>query len=622
MNFNSRLVWLVCGMICTYSTLAQGDWKQLPLTDITDFKPQAGNWQIVSKVVMDPSQQAYKKEGKPPKKKKKGAEAPEPIQFTSGVGVLVNRQTEAQKDHLITNFSHGDLLLELEVMLPKGSNSGIYLQGRYEIQLLDSWGLKNPAFSDIGGVYRNWESDPEKSYMGKAPLVNAAKAPGLWQKIRISFRAPRFNDQGVKVQSAKILYAELNGVRIHENVEIPTPTGGSLENNEVPKGPIMIQGDHGEVAFRNIRYKLMKDSEVFTKDVRYELHLGEFRSTSQVLESAKEASGTLEQLTYQVTTDLDNNFGVVFQGTLVIPESDQYTFKVFAGGQAKLTIDGKVVSDGDYASEGEIQLDKGDHPFELVYFKNQEWVSPRLGMSVSTRSTNSKNLHNVASAPPRGSTFSLIYLEPTKSTRLLRAFLDFQGDKKQRLTHTIGVGDPNGIHYVYDLQTGNLVCSWKGPFIEATSMWSGRGDGSFRPLGMTQYLFTGPSISVLSDMDQPFSSRSEMIRSKGYQVDPVTNRPAFQYLWGPSNVTDVITPDVESTYFKRTITVENPSSEMYLKLAEGSEIELISNGWYLVEGQFYIAPGGGSSPIIREIEGKKELIIPVTESPINYSLIW
>jgi hypothetical protein len=162
--------------------------------------------------------------------------------------MMIRRKTTS-----LSNQEHGDLELELEVMLPRGSNSGIYLQGRYEVQLLDSWGVKNPKFGDIGGIYRNWENEKGKIYMGKAPLSNPAKAPGLWQKFKISFRAPRFDAAGNKIENARFVYVDLNGVRIHDNVEVPLPTGGPIENNEKPTGPLMIQGDHGPVAIRNIR---------------------------------------------------------------------------------------------------------------------------------------------------------------------------------------------------------------------------------------------------------------------------------------------------------------------------------------------------------------------------------
>ncbi|NJO01592.1 MAG: DUF1080 domain-containing protein [Bacteroidia bacterium] len=99
------------------------------------------------------------------------------MMYQDGQGILINMNNDTLKDHLLTTWEHGDIELELEVMVPKGSNSGIYLQGRYEVQLLDSWGKADPAYSDIGGIYRNWETEPAKIYAGKAPSPMPPKPP-------------------------------------------------------------------------------------------------------------------------------------------------------------------------------------------------------------------------------------------------------------------------------------------------------------------------------------------------------------------------------------------------------------------------------------------------------------
>jgi hypothetical protein len=169
---------------------------------MSDFKLQDGNWRIVGDVMMDRNTDIHDKvpvaPAAPAKKgKKQPAEEPvyklaQPVSFIEGKGILLNMNDETVRSNLISNFEHGDIELELEFMVPKGSNSGIYLQGRYEVQILDSWGVRDPKFSDLGGIYRNWETKPGEIYMGKAPLSNPAKAPGLWQKFRIVFQAPRF----------------------------------------------------------------------------------------------------------------------------------------------------------------------------------------------------------------------------------------------------------------------------------------------------------------------------------------------------------------------------------------------------------------------------------------------
>jgi hypothetical protein len=82
--------------------------------------------------------------------------------------------------------------------------------------------------------------------------VNAARAPGEWQTFVIDFQAPRF-DGARKVQNAVFRRVELNGQVIHENVEVSSPTSGSLGLGEAATGPLMFQGDQGAVSYRNIR---------------------------------------------------------------------------------------------------------------------------------------------------------------------------------------------------------------------------------------------------------------------------------------------------------------------------------------------------------------------------------
>ena len=174
-------------------------------------------------------------------------------------------------------MQHGDMDLELDYMMAMGSNSGIYMQGRYEIQLLDSWGVINPTASDNGGIYERWnDSKPkgQEGYEGHAPRQNASRAPGLWQHIKISFQAPHFNEQHQKVDNAKILRVELNGISIQENVEMSGATRGALSHDEVPLGPLRFQGDHGPVAFRNIKMTTYDKPRPELLNLKYTVYKG------------------------------------------------------------------------------------------------------------------------------------------------------------------------------------------------------------------------------------------------------------------------------------------------------------------------------------------------------------
>lgn len=164
----------------------------------------------------------------------------------SGHGDMVNvtafrKGSKAKRDNDLYTVRHfADCTIRLEFMLPGGGNSGIYLMGQYEVQLKDNYGQKELTFQDLGAIYKI------------APArVNAARKPGDWQTLEIEFRAPRFRD-GAKLANARFLRVVLNGQVVQENVEVASPTLGGLTRTEAAAGPLMLQGDHSPVAFRNI----------------------------------------------------------------------------------------------------------------------------------------------------------------------------------------------------------------------------------------------------------------------------------------------------------------------------------------------------------------------------------
>ena len=175
--------------------------------------------------------------------------------LAEGKGVLVNGDN-GRTGNVFSKHEHGDVMAAIEFMVPQGSNSGIYFQGRYEIQIFDSHGKKKITSADNGGIY---ERDANgKGFGGAAPLINASKPPGEWQKFIVTFRAPRFDKIGKKIENARFVKVIHNGRLIHHNVEVSGPTRGAAFSDEKPTGPLMLQGDHGPVAFRKIVLKPAK----------------------------------------------------------------------------------------------------------------------------------------------------------------------------------------------------------------------------------------------------------------------------------------------------------------------------------------------------------------------------
>jgi hypothetical protein len=172
-----------------------------------------------------------------------------------GSGTLVS---DGDASNLESKDDYQDVDVRLEFMIPKRSNSGVKLLGRYEIQILDTHGVKELGGDSCGGIYPRAEQEPRYHHIddGVPPRVNAARPAGEWQSLEIEFIAPRFDAQGKKTSNARFARVVLNGKLIHENVEVSAPTGAAWRLvEEVPRGPLLLQGDHGRVAFRNIRVR-------------------------------------------------------------------------------------------------------------------------------------------------------------------------------------------------------------------------------------------------------------------------------------------------------------------------------------------------------------------------------
>ncbi|MBX9627410.1 MAG: DUF1080 domain-containing protein [Gemmataceae bacterium] len=161
---------------------------------------------------------------------------------------------------LVTKQSFGDCEVHVEFLIAKNSNSGVKFHGVYEIQIMDTAGKKDPAGNDSGGVYPRADTAKGYGYLDKGvpPKVNAARPAGEWQTLDVVWKSPRFDAAGKKTADAVIVKATLNGQVIHEDQPLKTPTGGNWEKPETPTGPLLLQADHGPVAFQNVRVRPAK----------------------------------------------------------------------------------------------------------------------------------------------------------------------------------------------------------------------------------------------------------------------------------------------------------------------------------------------------------------------------
>ena len=581
----------------------------IPLNDLSAFKKTETNWLIAGGVSADPNKDNA-------------------METSAGSGVLAcihpHGQYGSQFD-LLSVFQHGDLDLSLDFMMAKGSNSGIYLQGRYEIQLLDSWTKKNPSYADLGGVYERWNDtkpDGEKGYEGYAPTSNAAKAPGLWQNIKISFQAPKFDAAGKKTANGKILSVILNGILVQQNVTLTGPTRG-FDQSESAMGSLRIQGDHGSVAFRNLQIKNFNQASPTISDLSYKTYEGNIRKSTDLLKLTPLKTSKMDALTWEVLSD-DNNFGMTLTGKLNVPSAGKYTVQIGHGGTLAMNINGKeVFKEGWLFTENSrtanVELNAGENPFDLVYFKTDGWMQPRLVLSLE-----SDNVRRTAlNAPSSGilpNPTNPILVQPIAEPIVHRSFMDYKAEPEtsKRVVHSVSVGNKEGMHFTYDLDNGNLFQVWRGAFLDATAMWNNRGDGTAKPLGAVLNLGLSPSIMTMTDATTPWAAAMPAdFVVKGYELD-AAGQPTFKYQFGNAMVQDKIIPSEDAKAFSRKISIATPQTNVFYKLAEGAKIDKIAEGLYRIDDAFYVTAINAN---IRTSTGKQELIAPLI-TDLNYSISW
>ncbi|MFZ9660274.1 MAG: family 16 glycoside hydrolase [Chitinophagaceae bacterium] len=604
MNFRI-LTPIILGLVITTTVKSQSvdpRLNEISLQNLDAFQQSGTNWKIVGAV--------------------QGNFNDSVLAVTNGTGVLFNDfKKEIQfkpGHHLTTKMELGDVVIACDLMLPKGSNSGIYLQSRYEVQLFDSWGIKNPRFSDIGGIYERWKD--EKGYEGKAPMRASAFAPGLWQHLEISFQAPRFDKNGNKTVPAKFVYVKLNGVILQENIYVSGPTRAAAFEDEKPYGPIMIQGDHGQLAIKNLKYAPQEALKVQLNDLSYSYYEDKIENPDQATKFKPSGKGKTSNLDSRLASEKDKYF-LQFDGTLNVPSKDSYTFTLLHSGDAALEIDGKKIIGpiwnwiGADPNNGKIDLEAGNHKFRFWLHKELNWAPSGISLFIEKPNSMSVALHTPASMPER-TPAPLIQVTSESQTEIVRSFMMHQGRK---LTHVLSVGHPSKVHYSYDLLQGAMLQVWKGEFLNTTDMWYERGEPQTATAMGASIVMAGKCPIYEKQNEKDSISNYQY---KGYVLDP-SGQPAFHYGYGKVDIKDQIIPMENGNGLERTMDLSGAGSEaLQVRLIQDGAIKSIGKDLYMAgDGKYFLKIIQGSNPVIEDFGGKKLLLVNGSKT-VKYQLIW
>ena len=594
-------------LLFLFVPLASFAQQTIPLTDLQAFDQPSSNWTIEGALKAKYTDTSF--------------------QVSSGKGVLVNTLRHGKykrTDDLHFKLNHGDIHFMMDFMLPKGANSGIYLQGRYEVQLFDSWGKKTLKFGDCGGIYERWDDARGKGkegYEGYAPRQNACKAPGLWQSIEIDFEAPRFDASGKKIKNALFKKVILNGILIQENIEVSGMTRGAMFDKEGPLGPITIQGDHGPVAFKNIRFETYDKPTASLSNITYNYYEGKF-AEPVIGAAAPVVKGKLAALTHKVIK-ARNDYLIDYVADLNVPEADEYEFQTHWTGSGVLKIDGKELNSGAHWYTDKVtmktQLSAGKHRFELIHVKDFPWGPKALGVFVKRVGAHEIAFHDRTSLPDPEAV-GLIEVKALSEPVYQRSFTFHGGKKKMYVIH---VGDPTGLSYSYDLKQGAVLQTWKGSFLNATQMWQDRGEPqTAEPLGQT-VLMDGKFPLVLSSQMQGDSAQ---LVYKGYKI--MHGRPVFYYEWPAAKlvVEDHLNPNKLGNGWERTLKLVGTSpmaSMVEAVIGNSPDVTEISPGLIALQGSgYYVQWEKTPALILQSGPRKMQVRVPVQGNSFTYQLIW
>lgn len=588
--------------------------RPMSFESLAEFKPAGANWKVAGGLSGDPRREKT-------------------LQAVPGAGLIVNVPTEAQHDSLVSTWEHGDLELDVDFLLPAESNSGVYLQGRYEVQLFDSWGVKSPKHSDCGGIYERWDaSRPEgrQGFGGYAPKANGCRAPGLWQHLHVEFRAPRFDASGKKTSNGRFVQVALNGFVVQENVEVEGVTRGSLFKEEAVMGPLLIQGDHGAIALRNLAVKRFGDRAVAMKDVAVKFYEGTYWSPAQYDKKTAKREAAVTSFADAVTS-ADGRGAAVFTGKFEVPSDGEYAFEARGVRTAQLTIAGQTVilPNPGGRNLGRIRLKAGVHPFRLDQPQGSQRSLENFSLWCEGPGVAPQRLGGAA--PPRQTEeASPLPLEVADRVLVQRTFTAFEGAKR---IYTAAVGSPTGTHYTYDLEAATVLRVWRGEFLDAASMWSGRGnDQTGDPMGPALTLSGKPLLAQFADGELLWPARpAQTAVSKGYRLN-AAGEPTFLYSYVGVALEDRITAREDARGLTRSMRFTGAPWErnVWVLIAEGSEVSALPGGGGYVIGdrEFYIdwPKDAALKPVVRTQGGISQLVVSLppdgAQHDLAYTLVW
>ncbi len=376
----------------------------------------------------------------------------------------------------------------------------------------------------------------------------------------------------------------------------------------------------GHAGLMNGRLRVQTKAKDFT-ELTYTLYRGSFERLPDFEKLTPEATDHVASGTIDLgVTKRRSKFALVFDGRLNVPKSGEYEFTLSSDDGSRLEIDGQVVIDHDgvhgrSSKKGKAPLTEGTHPIRVSYFERDGEESLYLGWSGP--GFKETPLSTVDRKKSKRRAPSIPLASQNGEAKIYRNFIEGAGNR------AIGVGFDGGINMAFDADQMRLALVWIGGFMDAGRHWTGRGQGHQPPLGYG--VIAGPQgqpFAQLGSLLDPWpesKARSEGYRFKGYTLAGAQRLPIFNYRFGDLMVQDACTPSGQaadnSASLSRKLTFTGSSQEsLYFRAAAGKDIKPQANGGFRIADTATMTLGTstGAKPVLREISGLWELLVPIT----------
>ncbi|MEI6871132.1 MAG: PA14 domain-containing protein [Verrucomicrobiota bacterium] len=373
--------------------------------------------------------------------------------------------------------------------------------------------------------------------------------------------------------------------------------------------------------------------------LKFSLYLGSWTKLPDFSQLTPHREGPVSDNLIQLNfDDYKNQYGLVFNGTLKAPGTEEYTFYTAADDGVRLIIDGEVVINDDGIHSAKIKEKKkklkgGDHAVRVEYFQAAGGADLYVGWKSDRFDTTALSKWTPASwktpVTQKKDEFIGMPLNPKDAPILYRNFIAGAGNRP------IGVGFPGGLNFAWSAETMNLALAWQGAFMDTARHWKNRGGGAQPPAGFDVLNPTNlvPPLAVLDSADAAWpvftpDETPEGYTWKGYTLD-AKGVPAFHFNWRGVEVEDRIEAigDFKSANGKllRTLKLNGAlPQKAFFVVARDASFQAVNGGFLVKGGKLSLPSGNFENQFAVQVEGASvngdKLLVPAQkEIRISYS---